>query len=191
MSSDIRYDGQVRWLCQTLITRRTDDERDVLQLLAHGEDKIDDRILIRRLKKHIGLVEERNGKLALFADAFKYWVSHNTEQFEQRELRQANENMPMLEYWPDRQEVEIGDRIETLTPLENRLLKYFISKVDQVCTTQELLENVWGSDKSLSVVEKGVNRLRAKIEADSQRPRHILSIRGEGYVLRGETMSKH
>jgi len=76
-----------------------------------------------------------------------------------------------------------GEEIR-LTPLENRLLVYFLENVNVVCTTDELLKNIWGHNKTRAVVEKGVNRLRTKIEIDPKRPRFILSARGEGYLLR-------
>ena len=44
--------------------------------------------------------------------------------------------------------------------------------------------NLVGAGKTRSVVEKGVSRLREKIEADPKRPRYLLSAWGEGYLLR-------
>ncbi|MCA9925463.1 MAG: winged helix-turn-helix domain-containing protein, partial [Anaerolineales bacterium] len=92
---------------------------------------------------------------------------------------------PTFDYIPASRTVRLSSGEEVrLTPLENRLLVYFLEHVNTVCTIDELLANVWGPNKSRGVVEKGVNRLRVKIEQDPKRPRFILSARGEGYLLR-------
>ncbi|MCL4294221.1 MAG: winged helix-turn-helix domain-containing protein [Anaerolineae bacterium] len=184
--SDMRYDGHVRGLCQRLIERRTDQERKVLKLMAEGKNEFDDRILLRRLKKHLGLVEERDGELALFSDAFNYWMSHGDKQSEVGEPLQSSETI--LEYLPEKRQVRVRNELVSLTSLENRLLNYLTDNIGRVCTLDELLENVWGRGKSKSVVEKAINRLRAKVEVDVQRPRYILSVRGEGYILQSLTI---
>jgi two-component system alkaline phosphatase synthesis response regulator PhoP len=85
---------------------------------------------------------------------------------------------------PEKKLVTIEDREVRLTPLENRLLAYFLRRANEVCTIEELLTDIWGAGKTRSVVEKGVSRLREKIEADPKRPRYLLSAWGEGYLLR-------
>jgi DNA-binding response OmpR family regulator len=82
--------------------------------------------------------------------------------------------------------VLVGEEEIHLTQLENRLISYLIQHKNEVCTIEELLDAVWGAEKTRSVVEKAINRLRTKIEHDPKRPRFILSARGEGYLLRLE-----
>lgn len=189
-ASDIRFDSAVRWLCTQLFRRRSVEEQRVLLALAQEED-VQDRVIVNRLKRHLGLVEKRNGRVSLFSNAFRYWTRRQTISEPSTETREdtsddtETEFEDSFEYVPELRLVRLSNGEESrLTPLENRLLVYFLDHVNRVCTTEDLLHNVWGPNKSRAVVEKGVNRLRAKIEHDPRRPRFILSARGEGYLLR-------
>ncbi len=184
---DVRLDRQVSWLFRQLWQRRRGDEQAMLAGLAEGETAVTDRILRKRLVKQLGLVETRNNNDVLFADAFAYWVQRHRDDEEGVDESGADtavEPADELNYTPEKRMVQVGDKSVRLTPLEGRLLAYFIANEDEVCTIQDLLENVWGPGKTRSVVEKAVNRLRIKIEHDPKRPRFILSARGEGYIFR-------
>lgn len=70
-----------------------------------------------------------------------------------------------------------------LTPIEYRLLAVLLAQAGKVLTHRHLLREVWGP----SHVESGhyvriyVARLRAKLEEDPTRPRHLLTETGVGY----------
>ena len=70
-----------------------------------------------------------------------------------------------------------------LTVKEYRLLEYFLSKPGRALARDTILNAVWG--RSVFVTPRSVDRcvttLRAKIEDDARRPRHILTIRDIGY----------
>ena len=70
-----------------------------------------------------------------------------------------------------------------LTVKEYRLLEYFLSKPGRALARDTILNAVWG--RSVFVTARSVDRcvttLRAKIEDDARRPRHILTIRDIGY----------
>ena len=70
-----------------------------------------------------------------------------------------------------------------LTPLEFDLLVALARKPRQVFTREVLLEQVWGYRHAADtrLVNVHVQRLRAKIEADPERPEIILTVRGVGY----------
>jgi two-component system, OmpR family, response regulator MtrA len=70
-----------------------------------------------------------------------------------------------------------------LTPLEFDLLVSLARKPRQVFTREVLLEQVWGYRHSADtrLVNVHVQRLRAKIEQDPERPEVILTVRGVGY----------
>jgi two-component system KDP operon response regulator KdpE len=70
-----------------------------------------------------------------------------------------------------------------LTPTEYELLKVLIAHPNKVLTDRMLLQRVWGpaygdEDNYLHVY---VKRLRRKIEADPQAPRHLVTEPGVGY----------
>ncbi len=76
-----------------------------------------------------------------------------------------------------------GQRVE-LTELEYELLGYLYERRGQVCTKDELIANVYHQqyDRAEGGIDDArlqtlISRLRAKVEP----PRHILTIRGEGY----------
>lgn len=182
VAGEIRLDVHVNWLSRRLLQRLTGEETAVLEQLITGQP-IAEPMLFNHLQK-LGLVEQRADQPALFADAFRYWVRRElgVESGEETAVSSPH-NLPFT-HLPDERQVIIAGQTIQLTSLENRLLVYLSQHVNQVCTTQDLLENVWSPQKSESVVEKGINRLRKKIEQDPQRPRYILSLRGEGYSFR-------
>jgi two-component system, OmpR family, response regulator MtrA len=75
-----------------------------------------------------------------------------------------------------------GDEVK-LTPLEFDLLVALARKPRQVFTREVLLEQVWGYRHAADtrLVNVHVQRLRAKIEPDPEKPEIILTVRGVGY----------
>jgi len=83
-------------------------------------------------------------------------------------------------------EVEIGDQVITLTPVEHRLLGYLMVHAQQPVSTQQLLEHVWDYPPSTGdskVVRVTINRLRAKLEPYLETVPYIKNIRGQGYMI--------
>jgi two-component system response regulator ResD len=72
-----------------------------------------------------------------------------------------------------------------LTTLEFDLLWFLASNPDRVFERGELMEAVWGytSELDTGTVTVHVRRLRAKIEDDPSRPRHLETVWGSGYRL--------
>ena len=80
-------------------------------------------------------------------------------------------------------EVKRGDVKINLTPLEFELLLALAMKPQQVFTREMLLEQVWGYHYKADtrLVNVHVQRLRAKVEEDPDRPRIVMTVRGVGY----------
>lgn len=180
---DVRLDRHVVWLCRQLWQRRSPGEQKVLAQVLAGNAAAAESITMKHLMRHLGLLEKREGQMALFADAFAYWVAQLLQGGQDTAVTAPPVTEELL-YDPQTRTARVDGREVRLTSLEGRLLDYFLAHKNAVCTINDLLENVWGEGKSRSVVEKGVNRLRVKIENDPKRPRYILSARGEGYLLR-------
>ena len=70
-----------------------------------------------------------------------------------------------------------------LTPLEFDLLAALARRPGQVFTREHLLEQVWGYRHAADtrLVNVHVQRLRAKVERDAERPEIVLTVRGVGY----------
>lgn len=77
-----------------------------------------------------------------------------------------------------------GEEIH-LTPTEYDLLKALVAQPDRVLTDRMLLHQVWGPEygSEAHYLHVYMARLRRKIEADPQRPRHIITEPGVGYRL--------
>jgi two-component system response regulator MtrA len=78
--------------------------------------------------------------------------------------------------------VREGDTI-ALTPLEFDLLVALARKPARVFTREMLLEQVWGYRHAADtrLVNVHVQRLRAKVERDPEKPQVVVTVRGVGY----------
>jgi two-component system response regulator MtrA len=79
--------------------------------------------------------------------------------------------------------VRLAGREVPLTPTELRLLLVLSGSPRQVFSREQLLDLVWEHDYlgDSRLVDACVQRLRAKIEADTAEPRYIQTVRGFGY----------
>ena len=70
-----------------------------------------------------------------------------------------------------------------LTHLEFELLLYFLDHARAVISRSKLFREVWGLSHGGSprTVDNFVAQLRAKLEADAERPSHFVTVRGSGY----------
>jgi CRP-like cAMP-binding protein/DNA-binding winged helix-turn-helix (wHTH) protein len=86
-------------------------------------------------------------------------------------------------YHPDRRILERPDGEIRLTPTEGKLLEYLAARAEQVVPYLQLYQDVWGYSERVRsrTVFTTVTRLRAKIEADPEKPRHILPVPAVGY----------
>ncbi|MCL5025615.1 MAG: response regulator transcription factor [Chloroflexi bacterium] len=81
--------------------------------------------------------------------------------------------------------VTIGDKPVKLTPTEFRLLTCLLQRPGETVSRRELLTRVWGPEYAdeTQYLKLYIGYLRRKIEANPQRPVHILSERGVGYYV--------
>ena len=70
-----------------------------------------------------------------------------------------------------------------LTPLETRLLEYFVTHAGRVISREELLSRVWDLPGNLQTraPDQFIHRLRKIFEPDPSQPRYFLTIRDAGY----------
>ncbi len=90
-----------------------------------------------------------------------------------------------LEVDLERRRVTVRGEEIRLTPTEYDLLRALVRKPGRVLTDRMLLQEVWGPDygSEAHYLHVYVGRLRKKIEADTQRPAHIITEPGVGYRL--------
>jgi two-component system, OmpR family, KDP operon response regulator KdpE len=84
--------------------------------------------------------------------------------------------------------VTVSDAEVSLTPTEYDLLRVLVTNAGKVLTHQYILRSVWGIgyEEETHLLRVNVSNLRRKIEADSARPRYILTEPGVGYRLQVE-----
>ncbi|KAD3456141.1 response regulator [Arthrobacter yangruifuii] len=83
----------------------------------------------------------------------------------------------------DRHEVQVHGTRVALPLKEFELLELLLRNSGRVLTRGQLIERVWGADYvgDTKTLDVHVKRLRAKIEADSSAPQHLVTVRGLGY----------
>ena len=92
-----------------------------------------------------------------------------------------------LELDPATHEVTKGGHEVSLTRTEFNLLEYLMRRDGQVIPRDTLIEAVWGYDRSIesNTLDAFIRLLRSKVEVDGG-PRLIHTVRGIGYVARGQ-----
>ncbi len=78
-------------------------------------------------------------------------------------------------------DVKVNGKLVMLSPLEFKLLKFFITHQERVYNREQLLDLVWGDEAFVEprTVDVHIRRLREKIEPEGARL--IKTVRGTGY----------
>jgi two-component system, OmpR family, response regulator len=89
---------------------------------------------------------------------------------------------------PRRELTDTNGRVIELTAAEFNLLELFVTRPSRVMTRDNIMDALKGHewsplDRSIDTL---VARLRKKVEADTEHPRLIKTVRGVGYVLTAE-----
>jgi two-component system KDP operon response regulator KdpE len=71
-----------------------------------------------------------------------------------------------------------------LSPREYDLLRILVMHAGKVLTHKFIMKEVWGGETDVQYLRIYVRTLRQKLEADPERPQHILTEQGVGYRLR-------
>ena len=83
----------------------------------------------------------------------------------------------------DRRVVTRRDQEIRFTPAEYNLLTFFLQNPDRPLSRDMILNSVWGYESfpNTRTVDAHVVRLRQKLEADPNCPRHFLTLHKVGY----------
>lgn len=161
--------------CQKVWNSLSESEQAALCALV-GEAQADPQIL-RRLKLR-GLVREGQSGALIFSPLFADFV---------RQQMPPSPAGTVISRSPRIVQIE-GRRIKGLSELEFEALYYFYKRKGEICTKDELIENIYHQqyDRKAGGIDDArlqalIFRLRKKIEPDRKRPRYIVTVRGEGY----------
>ncbi len=102
-------------------------------------------------------------------------------------LEEDQEPLAVNKIWIDfaSREVRVDGVEVKLTPTEYNLLQLLARNAGRVMPHRTLLERVWGSEyiDSSDYLKVYIQRLRSKLNDDTQNPKLIISERGVGYKL--------
>ena len=76
-----------------------------------------------------------------------------------------------------------GQEVVELNPKEFELLSFLMNNIGQVISREQVLRKVWGYDYigNARTVDVHMRWLRQKLEADPEKPVHLMTVRGYGY----------
>src|SRR5690349_6429001 len=80
--------------------------------------------------------------------------------------------------------VTVRGQVVKFSPREYALLRLLVQHAGKVLTHRMILKEVWGTETDVQYLRIYIRALRQKIEADPERPVHILTETGVGYRLR-------
>jgi two-component system KDP operon response regulator KdpE len=83
-----------------------------------------------------------------------------------------------------RRVVTVRNQEVKFSPREYEVLRLMAAHAGKVLTHRFMLREVWGGDADVQYLRIYIRALRQKIEADPERPVHILTETGVGYRLR-------
>jgi two-component system, OmpR family, KDP operon response regulator KdpE len=167
--------------------------------------RVDGLALARRIKAEADLpiivlsaIDTADSKARLLDEVAEDYVSKPYHYPElrariQRVLRRLGDRIPRqsLILGPDLT-LDLHHRAATvkgvevqLTPTESRLLRTLAANLGETVATETLVARCWADTEQAepSYVWVSMRRLRQKIEADPDRPVHLLTVRGLGYRL--------
>ena len=90
---------------------------------------------------------------------------------------------------PSAHAVSVAGRQVELSALEFRLLHHLASHPGLVFSRDQLLDRVWGNDRSVTPrsVDVYIRRVREKIEEEPQKPAYLQTVHGVGYRFLART----
>ena len=182
--------------------RREAPDLLILDLMLPGMDGLE---VCRQLRRHerysripILIVTARSGEadrvvgLELGADDYvtkpfsmrelvarvRALLRRNEPQSQQSSVQRGN-----LHIDPSAHSVSVSGRPVELSALEFRLLHYLATHPGMVFSRDQLLDRVWGNDRSVTPrsVDVYIRRVREKIEPEPQHPAYVQTVHGVGY----------
>lgn len=194
-------DDRIIWLCRSIYNDLSASQKRVIdQIILNSDSSLDEEysLVIRKLRDHFGLLREANGEWRIFGSIFSTIIQNDLINKDLDEEPQKNNIpdetdgfdlskplTPALDflYNKDNKTIVVNGKSIEFSNLENRLFSFLLENKNKLCTHDQLLENVWSKERSPKVVERGINRLRIKIENDPSMPEYILNYKGKGYKL--------
>ncbi|HZT98350.1 MAG TPA: winged helix-turn-helix domain-containing protein [Ktedonobacteraceae bacterium] len=182
-------------------------------LLAPERDITRDALFVLEQR---GLIERINGKWRVFAEVMRQFILKQERAYralasvdiDQKILRSLDTEAASVQetHIPNsRSQLPIHiPTVSALTPLdansekrqarafthlEGKVYGYLKSHAGEVCDKEEIKSAVWENNPpGDSALQKIIERIREKIEDDPENPRYLIAVRGQGYMLREDSI---
>nr|WP_096440888.1 response regulator transcription factor [Alteribacter populi] len=153
---------------------KRENEDKIIGLDAGGDDYItkpfDPGEVVARVKAHLRRAKMNQGSFGESSDGVKTFGS--------------------LKINVNSYTVSINNKPVSLYAKEMQLLLFFVNRPGQVFSTEQLYDQVWGTDRygDMKTVMVHISNLRKKIEENPAVPLYIQTIRGFGYKFNPVTI---
>ena len=94
-----------------------------------------------------------------------------------------------IEVHPAARMVRRSGETVALSPKEFDLLMALLRRHDRIVSREELMQDVWGPRTTSRTVDTHIVSLRQKLEREPSSPRHVMTVRAFGYMLRWNAVS--
>lgn len=171
-------------LCQALwqALARVAGAQEVVQHVAGGLPVTFAPTLLTTLTRQ-GILETEGAQWRLFADILARFVQQQPPTTEGR----SGDSHGLL-FSPPTEVLPLPMEGTTPSPafthLEGAVYAFLAAHAGVVCEREQIKRAIWDDElPSDSALQKLIERIREKIEADPKHPRRLLAVRGQGYIL--------
>ncbi|GHP14055.1 DNA-binding response regulator [Lentilactobacillus fungorum] len=120
----------------------------------------------------------------------RLWIYQNRNRLQIKKQSQKSSRLEVgrLKIDLDRFQVNNGKTNLNLSPIEYKLLLFFISNTNTVLSRTQIASAVWGNTTgaTLRIIDTHISNLRKKIEVNPKEPEMLTTIRGFGYMFRSQ-----
>nr|WP_252893223.1 response regulator transcription factor [Lentilactobacillus otakiensis] len=125
----------------------------------------------------------------------KIWVYQNKDNLQLTQQSQESESLVVghLKIDLSKFEVNNGNQKLNLSPIEYKLLLFFVSNSNTVLSRTQIASAVWGNTTgaTLRIIDTHISNLRKKIEVEPKNPQMLTTIRDLGIYLRIMVLKEH
>ena len=82
--------------------------------------------------------------------------------------------------------VTLNDKVIKLTPIEYKILSYFMKNIGKVLSSNDIYKEVWADNEAYNIentIAVHIRHIREKIEKDTKNPKYIKVVWGIGYKM--------
>jgi two-component system alkaline phosphatase synthesis response regulator PhoP len=124
----------------------------------------------------------------------KIWVYQNKDNLQLNQQSQESESLMVghLKIDLSKFQVNNGKKKLNLSPIEYKLLLFFVSNSNTVLSRTQIASAVWGNTTgaTLRIIDTHISNLRKKIEVEPKNPQMLTTIRGFGYLFKNKRTEK-